>query len=121
HEEICRFSLPDVNPKNEDHLKHMFLFAKEGLAMDAMDTFHQQAQLFNRFTVAAILRSEPVVSVVRRELRRLFPDLKVAPENLATLIENEVIKREAIEGDKAKEAATRIRKAQGKIERAKRK
>jgi hypothetical protein len=121
HEEICRFTLPEVNPKNEDHLHHLFLFAKEGLSMDAMDSFHQQAQLFNRFTVAAILRSEPVVSVVRRELRRLFPDLKVAPENLATLIENEVIKREAIEGDKAKEAATRIRKAQGKLERAKRK
>jgi hypothetical protein len=77
--------------------------------------------VFNRFTVAAIVGSEPVVSVVRRELRRLFPDLKVAPENLAMLISDEVVKRDTIEGDKAKEAATRIRKAQGKIERAKKK
>lgn len=121
HEEVCRFVLPDINVKNEDQLRHMFLFAKEGLATDAMDTFHQQAQLFNRFTVAAIVRSEPVVAVVRRELRRLFPDLKIAPENLASMMENEVIKREAIEGDKAKEAAARIRKAQGKIERARKK
>ena len=121
HEEVCRFVLPDINVKNEDHLRHMFLFAKEGLATDAMDTCHQQAQLFNRFTVAAIVRSEPVVAVVRRELRRLFPDLKIAPENLASMMENEVIKREAIEGDKAKEAAARIRKAQGKIERARKK
>ena len=65
------------------------------------DAFHQQAQLFNRFTVAAIVCSEPVVTVVRRELRRLFPDLKVAPENLKALIEQEVIKRDTIEGDKA--------------------
>lgn len=108
-----------MTPRNEDHLRQMFLFAKEGLTTDAMDAFHQQAQLFNRFTVAAIVRSEPVVAVVRRELRRLFPDLKVAPENLAALIEHEVIKREAMDGDKAKEAATRIRKAQGKLERAK--
>lgn len=121
HEEVCRFVLSEINLRNEDHLRHMFLFAKEGLATDAMDAFHQQAQLFNRFTVAAVLRSEAVVSVVRRELRRLFPDLKIAPENLAALIENEVLKREAIEGDKAKEAATRIRKAQGKIERARKK
>lgn len=121
HEEVCRFVLPDINVKNEDQLRHMFLFAKEGLATDAMDTFHQQAQLFNRFTVAAIVRSEPVVAVVRRELRRLFPDLKIAPENLASMMENEVIKREAIEGDKAKEATARIRKAQGKIERARKK
>jgi hypothetical protein len=121
HEEICRFALSDVSPKNEEHLKHMFLFAKEGLTTDAMDAFHQQAQLFNKFTVAAIVCSEPVVSVVRRELRRLFPDLKVAQENLAALIAEEVIKREAIEGEKAKEAAARIRKAVGKMERAKRK
>ncbi|WP_047143977.1 type I restriction enzyme HsdR N-terminal domain-containing protein [Aquamicrobium sp. LC103] len=121
HEEVCRFVLSEIAPRNEDHLRQMFLFAKEGLATDAMDAFHQQAQLFNKFTVASIVCSEPVVAVVRRELRRLFPDLKVAAENLRALIADEVIKREAIEGDKAKEAATRIKKAQGKIERAKRK
>jgi hypothetical protein len=121
HEEVCRFVLAELSHKNEDHLQHMYLFAKEGLATDAMDAFHQQAQLFNKFTVAAILCSEPVISVVRRELRKLFPDLKVAQENLTALITEEVIKREAIEGDKAKEAAARIRKAQGKLERAKKK
>jgi len=118
HEEVCRFNLTSVSPKNEDHLRQLFLFAKEGLAIDAMDAFHQQAQLFNKFTVASIICSEPVVSVVRRELRRLFPDIKVGNENLRELIEAEVIKREALEGDKAKEAATRIRKAGAKLERA---
>lgn len=62
-----------------------------------------------------------MVAVVRREMRRLFPDLNVAPENLKALIEQEVIKRDTIEGDKAKEAAARIRKAGAKIERAKKK
>jgi Uncharacterized conserved protein len=119
HEEVCRFTLADVNPRNADHLECLFLFAKEGLTIDAMDAFHQQAQLFNKFTVAAILRSEPVVAVARRELRRLFPDLKVTPDALSALIENEVIKRETLEGDKAKEAASRIKKAAGKLERAK--
>jgi hypothetical protein len=118
HEEVCRFDLAVVSPKNQDHLQQLFLFAKEGLTTDAMDAFHQQAQLFNKFTVAAIVCSDPVVSVVRRELRRLFPDLKVAPGNLAALIAEEVIKREAIEGDKAKEAASRIKRAVAKLERA---
>jgi predicted type IV restriction endonuclease len=121
HEEVCRIVLSELSAKNEDHLQQLFLFAKEGLTIDAMDAFHQHAQLFNKFTVAAIMRSEPVVAVVRRELRRLFPDIKVGNENLLALMENEVIKREAIEGEKAKEANTRIRRATGKIERAKRK
>ena len=121
HEEVCRFELASLNAKNDDHIKQMFLLAKEGLATDAMDIFHQQAQLFNKFTVAAIICSDPVVMLVRRELKRLFPDLKIAPENLAMLISDEVIKREAVEGEKAKEAVARIKKAQGKIERAKKK
>lgn len=121
HEEVCRFNLTEVNPKNSEHLGQLYLFAKEGLSTDAMDAFHQQAQLFNRFTVAQILRSEPVLAVARRELRRLFPDLKIGQDALANLIEAEVLKREAIEGDKAKEAAVRIRKAQGKIDRARKK
>ena len=121
HEEVCRFDLAEMSAKKEDQLAQLFLFAKEGLATDAMDAFHQQAQLFNRFTVASIMCSEPVVNVVRRELRRLFPDLKVSNENLKELIEGEVLKREAIEGDKAKEAASRINKAVKKMERAKRK
>lgn len=121
HEEVCRIVLGNLNPKSEDHLQQLFLFAKEGMSIDAMDAFHQHAQLFNRFTIAAIVRSEPVVNVVRRELRRLFPDVKVDNENLQAMIENEVIKREALEGEKAKEAATRIKKAVGKLERAKKK
>ncbi|MEO9340105.1 hypothetical protein ABFT80_21990 [Mesorhizobium sp. SB112] len=119
HEEVCRIVFADMNAKNEDHLQSMFLFAKEGLTTDAMDAFHQQAQLFNKFTVSAVMRTDPVISVVRREIRRLFPDVKIGNDTLASLIENEVIKRETIEGDKAKEAATRIRKANNKIERAK--
>jgi hypothetical protein len=119
HEEVCRIAFADLNPRNEDHLQAMFLFAKEGLTTDAMDAFHQHSQLFNKFTVSAIMRTEPVISVVRREIRRLFPDIKVGNENLALLIENEVIKRETIEGEKAKEAAGRIKKAVNKLERAK--
>jgi hypothetical protein len=119
HEEVCRFVLGDINPRSQDHLQQLFLFAKEGLTIDAMDAFHQHAQLFNKFTVAAIIRSEPVISVVRRELRKLFPDIKVGSDNLLAMIEEEVVKREVIEGDKAKEAASRIRKALGKRERAK--
>jgi hypothetical protein len=119
HEEVCRITLSDINAKNEDHLQTMFLFAKEGLTTDAMAAFHQQAQLLNKFTVSAIIRSEPIVSAVRREIRKLFPDVKVGNDNLMELIENEVIKRDTIEGDKAKEAHVRMRKAANRLEKAK--
>lgn len=119
HEEVCRVAFTELSARNEDHLQQLFLFAKEGLTTDAMDAFHQQAQLFNKYTVSAVIRSEPVVSIVRREIRRLFPDIKVGNENLVALIENEVVKRDTMEGDKAKEACARIRKAMNKLAKAK--
>lgn len=64
------------------------------------------------------MRTEPIVSAVRREIRKLFPDVKVGNDNLMELIESEVIKRDTIEGDKAKEAHARMRKAANRLEKA---
>jgi hypothetical protein len=47
----------------------------------------------------------------RQHKLRRHPEPQVAPENLKALVEQELIKRETVEGEKAKEAATRIRKA----------
>lgn len=108
-----------MNPRKPDDLDRLFLLAREGLTTDAMDQFHQQAQLFSPYTVSTVLRSEAVVNVLRRELRRLFPELKIEQTELLTMLEDHVIKRETVEGDRAKEAASRIRKAQAKLARQK--
>ncbi|WP_183153613.1 hypothetical protein [Stenotrophomonas maltophilia] len=57
---------------------------------------------------------EPVVSVIRRELRRLFPELKIESEAIAELLNNEILKREVLDGDKVKDAQQRIRRAVSK-------
>lgn len=119
HEEVTRLSFLDINPRKTDDLDRLFLLAREGLTTDAMDQFHQQAQLFSPYMVSAMMRSEPVLNVLRRELRRLFPELKVEIPDLAKLIEEQVIKRETVEGERAKEAAARIRRAQSKLARLK--
>lgn len=119
HEEVARVSFVDINPRKPEDLDRLFLLAREGLTTDAMDQFHQQSQLFSPYTVSAIARSEPVLNVLRREMRRLFPELKIEPADLAAMLEHHVIKRETLEGDRAKEAASRIRKAHTKLARMK--
>jgi hypothetical protein len=117
-EEVSSFELPALNVKNEDDQRKLFLLCREGLTSDAMDLFHQHAQLLNKFTIAQVLLTEAVTGTIRRELRRYFPDLKVDTEQVADLLRNDVMKREVIEGDKVAEAATRIKKAAQKLERA---
>ena len=118
-EEVVRFDLTEVNPRSDDDIQFLFLLAKEGLATDAMDAFHQHSQILNKYTVSAILRSDPVVGTIRREMRRLFPDLKITTEAISDLLANDLVKRETLEGDKADEAVKRVKKSFRKIERQK--
>lgn len=115
-EEVSNFDLTNVNLKSEDDLNRMFLLCKEGLSADAMDAYHQHAQLVNKFVIAQIITSsEPIVTSIRRELKKLFPEIKVENEQILDILVNEILKREVIEGDKVKETQAKIKKAASKI------
>ncbi|TAJ62276.1 type I restriction enzyme HsdR N-terminal domain-containing protein [Brevundimonas sp.] len=116
-DEVVRICLPDINLRSEDDMEKLFLLAREGLAADAISAFHQQSQLFNPFTVAQIAMSEPVVAIIRRELRKAFPDLKIDAETIEDMVRANVIKRELVDGDKANEAKDRLKKAAQKAQR----
>ncbi len=117
-EEVSAFDLTTVNVRNEDDQRRLFLLCREGITSDAMDIFHQHALLLNRYTVAQVILLDPVLSVIRRELRRYFPDLKVETNQISDLLHNEILKREVIEGDKVADASARMKKAMQKIARA---
>ena len=68
--------------------------------------------------IAQVLVSDGVVGIVRREIRRLFPELRVTPEQISELLCNDVLKREVIEGEKVREASLRIKRAAAKLAKA---
>lgn len=113
-EHVSTFDLLALDARNDDDVRRMFLLCREGFVNDAMATYHQHSQLLNKYTVAKVVLSDPSVSVIRRELKRLFPDLKVDNAAIADILSNEVLKREVIEGDKVKEVEQRIRRASAK-------
>lgn len=115
---VSAFSVTEINLKNEEDQKKLFLLCREGITSDAMGIYHQHISLLNKFTVAQVILSEPVVSCIRREIRRYFPELKIEPENISDLLTNEILKREVIDGDKVKDAQQRIKKAASKNARA---
>jgi len=117
-EQVSSFTLPDLNIKNEEDQRKLFLLCREGITSDAMGIYHQHVSLLNKFTVAQVILSEPVVACIRREVRRLFQDLKIEHETISDMLANEILKREVIDGDKVKDAQQRIKKAVAKNARA---
>lgn len=114
YELVSSFCIADINLKNEEDQRRLFLLCREGITSDAMGLYHQHISVLNKFTVAQVILGEPVVSVVRRELRRLFPELKIELEAIVELLNNETLKREVLDGEKVKDAQQRIRKALSK-------
>jgi hypothetical protein len=117
YDEVSSFNLLTLNLRSEEDLKRMFLLSVEGVSGRAMATFHQHGQLLNKYNVTQILLTEPILMAVRRELRRLFPDIKVDLEQVEELLHNDILKREVIEGDKPKDAQQRVKKAVQKLAR----
>lgn len=116
-EAVSSFELPSLNLRNEEDQSKMFLLCREGITSDAMGLYHQQTKLLNKYTVAQLVMSDSVVAIIRRELRHLFPELRVDGEQISDILVNDVLKREVIEGEKAKEAQQSIKKAAAKLAR----
>lgn len=118
-EEVTTFRLDTISPKRDDDLAKLFLLSREGFVADAITTFHTQIQILNKFTLAQLMLSEPLIKALRKEMRRLFPDITVDAQQISDLLVNDILKREVIEGDKVKDAQSRIKRAENKLQKTK--
>jgi predicted type IV restriction endonuclease len=107
-----------LNPKSTEDLELLYLLTKEGWQKKVLGDFHEQRQALSRFFIGAMVLSEPVLNVIRRELRKVSPDVKVQNEQIECVLLHEVLKREVVEGEKADEARKKISRAVGRVLRA---
>jgi len=102
------------------HLEKLYLITKESILKSALQHYNDQQQVTSRFYLASILLGDPAIDLVRRELRRLYPDAKVQPEEIRQKLLSEVLKRDVTEGPEAEQAHKKIQKAANKSLRARR-
>jgi hypothetical protein len=103
-----------MNSRSENDVELLYLWCKEGWQRSVLGEYHTQKQALSRFFIGAMLQTNPVLEVVRRELRRVSPDVRIDMEQIKNVLANEVIKREVMEGDKAAEARKKISRAASK-------
>jgi hypothetical protein len=107
-----------LSPKSENDLELLFLWCKEGWAKSVLGEYHTQKQALSRFFLGAMVLSDPVLEVMRRELRRVSPEVRIDIEQIREVLSNEVLKREVMEGDQADSARRKIARSSGKSLRA---
>ena len=103
------FEFSFIEDKNISQLIEIFfLLSREGVKKSAIDVFHEEFQLTNRYMIAATLMSEPVLAAIRRQLRSLSSKVKITTEDIHRIIQTQVLKREVIDGDEAAQAKKRL-------------
>jgi hypothetical protein len=107
-----------LNTRNAADIELVYLWCKEGWQRSVLGEYHTQRQALSRFFVGAMLQTDSVLDVIRRELRRVSPDVRIDTAQIKDVLVNEVIKREVLEGDKADEARKKITRAANKALRA---
>lgn len=110
-EVVYEFNLLNLNPKNDDDIEFIWMLSKEGWQKEGIKDFHTQKQTLNRFVLAALIRSHKVTKILVRELKRIAPGVRISQEEIDAALCHEVIKREAIEGEKADAARKIVNKA----------
>ncbi|MGO9711887.1 MAG: type I restriction enzyme HsdR N-terminal domain-containing protein [Polyangiaceae bacterium] len=119
HELVVELNILELNAKNDQHLDLIWLLAKEGWQKAGIGEYHLHMQALSRFFLGAVLLSDAVLGVVRHELRRLSPGVKIEVEEIKAVLTQNVIKRDVIEGEKADEARKQFNKAVNKAMKAK--
>jgi predicted type IV restriction endonuclease len=105
----------NVNSKSISDLDNLYLLTKEGIGRSVLGDYHTQRQALSRFFIGAIVMSDPVLEVIRRELRKMSPDVKIDTEQIKEVVLQEIFKRDVVEGEKAEEARRKIARANSRV------
>ena len=103
-----------ISYRSTEDLDMLYLWCKEGWQRSALGEFHAQKEALSKFFLGAVVTSLPTLEVIRRELRRISPDIKITTDQIQSVLVNEVLKREVVEGEKADEARKVVNRAANK-------
>jgi len=117
HEKIVEIDFLNLDHHDTDQLEMIFRLTKEGWAKSALSDYYDQRQALSKYSIAAVLSTDSVLSAIRKNLKLLSPDTKITAEQIQSVLEKEVVNAELLQGDKADEARRKVMKASKRVER----
>ncbi len=105
---MCSFDFLELKARTAKDQELLFVIAKEGLAKNIRNEYHEKTQTINRFIIGRLILNDIILNSIRRELRKLSDGVSIDVSEIENIVKNEILKREIVEGDDAKFAQSRI-------------
>jgi hypothetical protein len=104
----------DLNPKDESDLENLFLLSRESIikSRPGLEDHYERLRVINKFTIAAVLLSDPILESIRKQLRRLSQEIKTQIDDIREVMVDQVLKRDVMEGEKFEDARRKIQRLQ---------
>ena len=119
HIPVFQFEFLQIKSKSMDDLELLFNISKEGIIKNSLENLYVQKQATNKFMIGNLLYTESVLNTIKKELKSIYPDLKVTSEEIEKVLFNGVVKREINEGEESEEAKKKIAKSLRKKDKIK--
>lgn len=113
HELVYEFNMHDLKASNNDDLGYLYMLSKEAIGKkgNTLDEYHAQKKLVNPPMLAQIILHDDVINAIKRTLKKVSADTKVNNEEIYQMLLNDLIKRDALEDEKASEYKRKIARA----------
>jgi hypothetical protein len=108
---VLDLNLLALNHRKAEDVELLSLLSREAWQKSRLVDYAIQKQALSRFTVAAVVLTEPCLQIIRRELKRISRDVRVENDDVERILRQEVVKREVIEGEKAEAAKKLVSRA----------
>ena len=105
---VARFNFAMLSTKNEHDMEKLAIVTKEGVEKGARESLYEKTQCVNRFVVGAMILSEPVIAMLKRELRKLSDGIYIEESEISTLLREGVLRRDLLEGEEANAAFSKV-------------
>jgi hypothetical protein len=100
---IIQFDIVNANMNDDRLFEQLFILSREGITKSAIEEYHAQFEAMNRYSIAAILLSQPVISTIRKELKKIHAGVRVDEQRIHEIIHDDILKRDITESEKLKE------------------
>jgi len=108
---VYELNLTNISLKNESHIEPIYYLCREALGKSLLDEYHSQKQALSKYYIGQMILTETILDVVKRELRRLTPGVKIENDEIEEVLRTDIIKRDVLDGEKAIDAKKKIQKA----------
>lgn len=107
---VAKFNINELSMKSERDIEKLAILTKEGVEKNLREELYEKIQCVNKFIIGQLLLSEPVVSTVRRELKKLSDGINVEETEILALLQDSILRRDIVD-----ETSDEVQSAKNKV------